>query len=156
MLLNVSLRNAERRRMVIWEKCTLCLSTYVDQPYPVRPHYPHMGRGLAKYLACFSMGYLIDGGDSVMHEGMVRWPTPDLGPSTDRRIGVYSYIRRAKLWVLPLRASTGDRTEWWRNVHREGSYTSMSKPKARAGYSTSHTPGMAGRGWHDEFPGWCG
>ena len=28
-----------------WEKCTLCLSTYVDQPYPVRPHYPPHGKG---------------------------------------------------------------------------------------------------------------
>ena len=29
-------------------KCTLCPSTYVDQPYPMRPHYPHMGWGLAE------------------------------------------------------------------------------------------------------------
>ena len=39
---------------------------------------------------------------------------------------------------------------------RDGSYTRMSKLKAMAGYSNSHTHGMAGRGRHGEFTGWCG
>ena len=37
-----------------------------------------------------------------------------------------------------------------------GSYTSMSKGKAMAGGSTSHTPCMARRGWHDESSDGCG
>ena len=42
------------------------------------------------------------------------------------------------------------------SVIAAGSYTSMSKGQATVGDSTSHTPCMAGRGWHDELPDGCG
>ena len=44
--------------------------------YPVRPHLPQYGTGLSHVVALISMGYFIDGDNSVMHEGMVRGPTP--------------------------------------------------------------------------------
>ena len=59
----------------VYEKCTVS-QYYGDQSYPVRPHLPHMGKGLVMQFALISMGYLIDGDNSVMHEGMVRGPTP--------------------------------------------------------------------------------
>ena len=37
-----------------------------------------------------------------------------------------------------------------------GSYTSMSKGQTRVGDSTSHTPGMARRGRHEELSDGCG
>ena len=59
----------------VYEKCTVS-QYYGNQSYPVRPHLPHMGKGVVMQFALISMGYLIDGDDSVMHEGMVRGPTP--------------------------------------------------------------------------------
>ena len=59
----------------VYEKCTVSWY-YDDQSYPVRPHLPYMGKGLVMQFALISMGYLIAGYDSVMHEGMVRGPTP--------------------------------------------------------------------------------
>ena len=59
----------------VYEKCTVS-QYYDDQSYPVRPHLPYMGKGLVMQFALISMGYLIDGDDSVMHEGMVRGSTP--------------------------------------------------------------------------------
>ena len=98
------------------------------------------------------MGYLIDGDDPVMHEGMgiapypliwvpaIRWieglKTPPLG-------------RRAKVRVLTSRfLDGGSCTRCRRNGEfvAVGSYTSMSKGQAMIGGSTSHTPCMAGRG----------
>ena len=45
---------------------------------------------------------------------------------------------------------------WMESVIWAGSYTSMSKGQARVDDSTSHTPGMARRGRHDELPDGCG
>ena len=105
------------------------------------------------------MGYLIDGDDSVMHEGMVRGSTPWPGSSHKLvgRIEGSTINRRTKLWVLTLRVSNG-KLDWvsMESVIWEGSCTSMSKWEAMVGGSTSHTPGMAGRGWHDELPDGCG
>ena len=73
------------------------------------------------------------------------------------RIEVATIQCRAKLWVLTPRVSDG-LLNWvsMESVIRAGSYTSMSKGEAMAGYSTSHTTCMAGRGWHDELPDGCG
>jgi len=107
------------------------------------------------------MGCLIDGDDSVMHEGMVWhlmnwWPTPDLGPHTRVwRIEGSTISRREKLWVLTLRFRRAGLSVL-ESVIRAGSYTSMSKGQATVGDSTPHTPGMAGRGWHDDLPDGCG
>ena len=60
----------KRKNGDVYEKCTVS-QYYDDQSYPVRPHLPYMGKGLVMQFALISMGYLIDGDDSVMHEGMV-------------------------------------------------------------------------------------
>ena len=54
----------------VYEKCTVS-QYYGNQSYPVRPHLPHMGKGVVMQFALISMGYLIDEDDSVMHEGIV-------------------------------------------------------------------------------------
>ena len=64
-----------KRNGDVYEKCTVS-QYYDDQSYPVRPHLPHMGKGVVMQFALISMGYLINGDDSGMHEGMVRGSTP--------------------------------------------------------------------------------
>ena len=56
----------------VFEKCTVCPSTMTTNLTLCDHIYPHMGWGLVMQFAHISMGYLIDGDDSVMHEGMVR------------------------------------------------------------------------------------
>ena len=75
--------------------------------------------------------------------------TPDLGPGNMLACGIEEITRRAELRVLTSRfLDGGSCTRCRRNgeIVAVGSYTSMSKGKATAGGSTSHTPGMAGRG----------
>ena len=74
--------NGEVENGDVYEKYTVS-QYYGDQSYPVRPHLPHMGKGLVMQFALISVGYLIDGDNFVMHEGMVWRPTPDPGPSKD-------------------------------------------------------------------------
>jgi hypothetical protein len=66
------------------------------------------------------MGYLIDGDDSVMHEGMVcelPWPGSSLklyGKIRRRIEDFINVVAGKNIWVLTLRVADGDRTEcWW-------------------------------------------
>ena len=58
--------------LVLWKPILPCATTFTTY-----------GKRLSHVVARISMGYLIDGDDSVMHEGIVRGPTPDPGPHTD-------------------------------------------------------------------------
>ena len=66
----------EKWRMVMFMKNAQCPSTMTTNLTLCDHIYPHMGTGLSHVVCSYCMGYLIDGDHSVMHEGMVRGPTP--------------------------------------------------------------------------------
>ena len=134
------------------------VSLYLRQPADTLcDHiYPHMGKGVVMWFAHFCMGYLNNGDDSVSWgDGSVTYPLTRVLAHWWRIEGCPLYSAGQNYESSHL-GSEG--LDWvsMESVIWAGSCTSMRKWEAMVGDSTSHTPCMAGRGWHDELPDGCG